>query len=238
MKKITSLTNQHIKELSELKKAYKRKETQQFLVEGEDFLLLAYEKHRLVEILTLEYLPSYQDVEQIIVTKEILEKLSFNKSPASVIGLCLFVSSQEIKGNKLLYLDAVQDPGNVGTLIRTAVAFNYDGVLLSSECASIYNEKVIASSKGAIFKINLYENVDLLELKKLNYTLISTSLKEAENYRKYSFKSNFVLVLGNEGQGVKKENLAISDYIVKIEMSEIDSLNVGIAGGILMNEYR
>ena len=140
--------------------------------------------------------------------------------------------------DKLLYLDGVQDPGNVGTLIRTALAFSYSGVILSKDTASIYNDKVISSTKGAIFSLPIYNDIDLISLKEKGYEIVSTSLKNAIDYKEYHFKNKFVLVLGNEGQGVKEENLLISDYIVKINMDNIDSLNVGVAGGILMNEYR
>lgn len=235
---ITSLTNPYIKELNELKKNNAKKEKNMFLVDGLDFILLAKQNNLLKEILTLSYLEEYQDIKQIIVTKPILDKLSINKTSSNVIGVCYYSQNKEIKGDKLLYLDGVQDPGNVGTLIRTALAFSYSGVILSKDTASIYNDKVISSTKGAIFSLPIYNDIDLISLKEKGYEIVSTSLKNAIDYKEYHFKNKFVLVLGNEGQGVKEENLLISDYIVKINMDNIDSLNVGVAGGILMNEYR
>ncbi len=235
---ITSLTNPYIKELNELKKNNIKKEKNMFLVDGLDFILLAKQNNLLKEILTLSYLEEYQDIKQIIVTKPILDKLSINKTSSNVIGVCYYSQNKEIKGDKLLYLDGVQDPGNVGTLIRTALAFSYSGVILSKDTASIYNDKVISSTKGAIFSLPIYNDVDLISLKEKGYEIVSTSLKNAIDYKEYHVKNKFVLVLGNEGQGVKEENLLISDYIVKINMDNIDSLNVGVAGGILMNEYR
>lgn len=235
---ITSLTNPYIKELNELKKNNAKKEKNMFLVDGLDFILLAKQNNLLKEILTLSYLEEYQDIKQIIVTKPILDKLSINKTSSNVIGVCYYSQNKEIKGDKLLYLDGVQDPGNVGTLIRTALAFSYSGVILSKDTASIYNDKVISSTKGAIFSLPIYNDIDLISLKEKGYEIVSTSLKNAIDYKEYHFKNKFVLVLGNEGQGVKEENLLISDHIVKINMDNIDSLNVGVAGGILMNEYR
>lgn len=235
---ITSLTNPYIKELNELKKNNIKKEKNMFLVDGLDFILLAKQNNLLKEILTLSYLEEYQDIKQIIVTKSILDKLSVNKTSSNVIGVCYYPQNKEIKGDKLLYLDGVQDPGNVGTLIRTALAFSYSGVILSKDTASIYNDKVISSTKGAIFSLPIYNDIDLISLKEKGYEIVSTSLKNAIDYKEYHVKNKFVLVLGNEGKGVKEENLLISDYIVKINMDNIDSLNVGVAGGILMNEYR
>lgn len=237
MKEITSTKNPLIKELLELKKSSIKKQKQMFLVDGEDFIFLAHEKKLLKMILTLSYQKKYDDVEQIIVTKPILDKLSSNVNSSSMIGVCSFFIQKEIIGNKLIYLDGVQDPGNVGTIIRTALAFNYDGVILSNDTASIYNDKVISSTKGALFKIPLYLDVNINELKD-KYCLVVTSLHNALNYKEFKNRDKFILILGNEGQGVKKEIIEIASYNVKIPMDNIDSLNVAIAGGILMNEYR
>ena len=237
MKEITSTKNPLIKELLELKKSSIKKQKQIFLVDGEDFIFLAHEKKLLKMILTLSYQKKYDDVEQIIVTKPILDKLSSNVNSSSMIGVCSFFIQKEIIGNKLIYLDGVQDPGNVGTIIRTALAFNYDGVILSNDTASIYNDKVISSTKGALFKIPLYLDVNINELKD-KYCLVATSLHNALNYKEFKNRDKFILILGNEGQGVKKEIIEIASYNVKIPMDNIDSLNVAIAGGILMNEYR
>lgn len=239
MKKITSVTNQYIKSLYELKKNHEKKNQGLFLVDGIDFIEMANQENLLVCVLLLNEDKRFENVEQIIVTEQILNKLSTNKTSQNMIGVCKYKVPSEIKvNNKLLYLDGVQDPGNVGTLIRTALAFNYDGVILSEDSASLYNDKVISSTKGAIFKMNIYQGVSLNKLKDDGFDIISTSLEKAVNYKEYTKKENFVLVLGNEGQGVKKENLLLSDVIVKIPMDNIDSLNVAIAGGILMNEYR
>ena len=237
MKEITSTKNPLIKELLELKKSSIKKQKQMFLVDGEDFIFLAHEKKLLKMILTLSYQEKYDNVEQIIVTKPILDKLSSNVNSSSMIGVCSFFIQKEIIGNKLIYLDGVQDPGNVGTIIRTALAFNYDGVILSNDTASIYNDKVISSTKGALFKIPLYLDVNINELKD-KYCLVATSLHNALNYKEFKNRDKFILILGNEGQGVKKEIIEIASYNVKIPMDNIDSLNVAIAGGILMNEYR
>ena len=238
MKTVTSLTNPLIKELSELKKNQVKKDRNMFLVDGLDFIELAYKNNCLKMILTINYLSEYSDIEQIIVNKAIIEKLSLYKNASSIIGVCTYPLYQEIKGDRLLYLDDVQDPGNVGTLIRTALAFSYSGVVLSSGSASLYNDKVISSTKGAIFLIPIYKEVDLDEVKNKGYQIIATALNNAIDYKTVKLEKKTCLVLGNEGQGVSDINLDIADYIVKIDMDNIDSLNVAVAGGILMNEYR
>lgn len=238
MKKITSLANPFIRSLAELKKNAVKKEREMFLVDGSDFIEAAYESGHLLFLLTSEEVSKFQNCEQVIVAPEILKRLSPNVTTQKMVGVCRYPEWNSVSGTRLLYLDGVQDPGNVGTLIRTALAFSYDGVILSKDSASVYNDKVISSSKGALFRMPVYEEITLDQLKKKGYTLISTALHQAVDYRSVEPTSPIVLILGNEGNGVRKENLLLSDRIVKIPMSGIDSLNVAIAGGILMNYFR
>lgn len=237
IKEITSTSNSLIKELSSLSTA-KKKEKNLVLIEGEDLVELAYEKGCLDYLFVLEENKKYSSVDQYLTKDYILKKLSKNKSVPSIIGVGHLPISLEIKGNKLVYLDGVQDPGNVGTILRTSLSFGYDGVILSSDCASLYNEKTIQASKGSIFKIYTYQNLKLNDLKLSGYQIISTTLRKAVDYRDIKPNDKFVLVFGNEGQGIKEETAEISDELVKIPMDGIDSLNVGVAAGILLNHYR
>ena len=235
MKKyITSSSNKLIKDLIKLK----NNKEERFLIEGKDLLDLAYLNNLLEMVITTEDKDEFNNVETIIVPKFILEKLSNNKSVQSYIGVSRLPKISSKLGDKLVYLDGVQDPGNVGTIIRTALAFSYDGVILSKDSASLTNSKVIQSTKGALFSIPLSNQVSLKELKEQGYMIIVTSLEDSINYLKTPKFDKFVLVLGNEGQGVKKENIELADTVVRIEMGNIDSLNVAVAGGILMNHYR
>lgn len=235
MKKyITSSSNKLIKDLIKLK----NNKEERFLIEGKDLLDLAYLNNLLEMVITTEDNDEFNNVDTIIVPKFILEKLSNNKSVQPYIGVSRLPKVPSKLGDKLVYLDGVQDPGNVGTIIRTALAFSYDGVILSKDSASLTNSKVIQSTKGALFSIPLSNQVSLKELKEQGYMIIVTSLEDSINYLKTPKFDKFVLVLGNEGQGVKKENIELADTVVRIEMGNIDSLNVAVAGGILMNHYR
>lgn len=236
IKYITSATNQLVKDLLKLKKTDEKKTQQKVLIEGEDFIELAYENSKLQLIITTEERHEY-DVDQIIVPKFILEKLSNNQSVQSIIGVAKLSYHEGLKKNKYVYLDGVQDPGNVGTIIRTALALNYDGVILSSDSASIYNDKVISSSKGALFLLPIYQSNELSDFVK-DYTIIGTSLKDAEEYHLVETPNKMILVLGNEGQGMKEKTCKLCHKLVKINIMNIDSLNVAIAGAILMNHYR
>lgn len=237
IKTITSLQNQFIKDLVSLKTSNKKKKENRFLIEGEDLVSMAYETNQLDLVISLEEQLNYSDVDQIIVNQSILDKLSNNKSTSKILGVAHYQKYQDL-GKKVIFLDNVQDPGNVGTIIRTALSFSYDSVVLGNNSASLYNEKVIQSSKGAVFKLPVYEQVNLKELKDDGYKIVSTALEGAINYLDLSLNDKFVLVFGNEGQGVCQETLSLSDKIIKIDMDHIDSLNVAIAAGILMNHYR
>ena len=235
MKKyITSSSNQLIKDLIKLKSSKEDK----FLIEGKDLLDLAYLNNLLDLVITTEDNGEFENIDKVIVPKFILEKLSNNKSVQPYIGVARLPKVINQLGNKLVYLDGVQDPGNVGTIIRTALAFSYDGVVLSKDSASLNNLKVIQSTKGALFSIPLTNELTLKELKEQGYVIIVTALEDSINYLKTPKFEKFVLVLGNEGQGVKEENISLADAVVRIEMGNIDSLNVAVAGGILMNHYR
>ncbi len=238
MKEITSASNPLIKDLLRLNKVKEAKELNKVLLEGRDLLDLAYLHHNLDLVLTCLKEEIYDGVETIYVPKFILEKLSSNKSTQDMIGVGHYEFNNQVKGRRLVYLDGVQDPGNVGTIIRTALAFSYDGVILSSDSASIYNTKVIQSSKGAIFSLPLYLDTSLNDLKTEGYNIIVTALHNSIPYEEVKLDDKFVIVLGNEGQGVKKENISLATHVVKIDMDNIDSLNVAIAGGILLNHYK
>ena len=122
----------------------------------------------------------------------------------------------------------------MGTLIRTALAFNYDALIISKGTVSIYNPKVIASSKGAIFSLPIIEG-DLIDYIKDHVVIASTLNDKSINLDELKKPSSFILVLGNEGHGISQEIEDNSDIFVKIPISNIDSLNVAVAGGILMN---
>ena len=160
-----------------------------------------------------------------------------NKSPSKMLGLAHLNEGAET-GDRVVVLDNVQDPGNVGTILRTALSFSYSSVVLLPHCASKFNEKVIQSSKGAIFRIPVFENVSLEELKERGLKIVSTSLQGAVDYRTATVREPFALVFGNEGQGISENTLQNSDLLIKIEMHNMDSLNVAVAAGILMNHYR
>jgi len=148
------------------------------------------------------------------------------------------INENNFTGTYIL-LDTVQDPGNVGTIIRSAHAFGICGVILTEGCADIYNPKSIRASMGAIFKQRIF-NLDLnkinaLKNKGLRFICASND-KNAIEYDKTDLK-NTIIIIGNEGQGIKDEFHEICDEIVKIPVvDDCESLNAAVAASILMRE--
>lgn len=236
MEIIDSVQNQRVKKWSQLSQKKYRDKEGLFLVEGEHLIQEAMKANVLKTILFKEDCP-FAFSEKIQVSQSILDKLSSRTSSEKMIGICKIVPSDITNHHRLLLLDGVQDPGNLGTLIRTAISFGFDGIYISNQTCDIYNEKVVRSTQGAIFQIPIVRT-DLSKLvQKLQQEqvmVVATSLQQAKPLNQMHFSKDVAVILGNEGQGVSHELLQQADDIVKIEMADFESLNVGVAGGILM----
>lgn len=238
MKEITSINNEYIKYLCKLKDKKNRYKEKKFLVEGFHLVKEAYNSKILDEILTVEEVQGYKDIKKTKVNKSIIEKLSSTKTPQEIIGVCFMGEQTSIKGDKLLLLDNINDPGNMGTLIRSALGFGIDTVIVGEDCVDLYNEKTLRASQGSIFHMNVII-VDLekiiYDLKKLGYKVFGTSLKSSINLREISDVKKYALILGNEANGVKETLLQQTDKNIKIEIGKkLESLNVAVAGSIIM----
>lgn len=237
---ITSLENQLVKKISSLHKKKYRDEYELFFIEGMKSVKEAINFNW--EIENVLYSPDMIDydlgIEGTIVSKEILCKISDTVTPQGIVAVCK-IKNEKIENlgdkRKIVYLDKVQDPGNVGTIIRTADAFGIDSVVLSKECADVYSPKVVRSTMGSIFHLPVIRDVEIEELKKLNKKIYSSSLSGKE---KFKIEDNAVLVIGNEGNGISDETKKVTDEFIKIKMpGNAESLNASIAAGILMYEF-
>ncbi len=241
---ITSRKNKIVIDTIELKKNKTQQEKRQFIIEGEHLLEMANNANNLVYVLTTKHINSInKDVDQYIVTKDILEKISSNKSAPNVIAVCNFINDKIETKNDLICLDCIQDPGNLGTIMRSALAFSYLNILLSKDSVNKYNEKVVQASQGAIFNLNVesFDINNLKEYKKKGYKIVVTTLaKDSISLACFNKKANekYIYVFGNEGNGVRKEVQDLADYKVFIEIKDIDSLNVGVAAGIVLYKFK
>lgn len=240
MLEILSKNNQKIKDACALKLKKVRTEKHLFLMEGIKNFDMALKYGKVKQVFTTIGLPKIkQDIEAYRVNNEVLRKLANSDNPEGIVFVCEQLEPRKDKKDyhKIVYLDQINDPGNLGTILRTAVAFNYDAVILSKSSVDLYNEKVVAASKGSIFMIDaFYDDINNYTDK---YQIIASALDDAVSLESVKKPKDFVLVLGNESHGVSEEVLKLANIVVKIDMNDnIDSLNVAIAGGILMNYFK
>jgi TrmH family RNA methyltransferase len=141
--------------------------------------------------------------------------------------------------NKLLLLDKVSDPGNMEALMRSAKAFGFDTIVLGSGCVDIYNDKVIRSSQGAIFKLN-FINANLVDFitNHKEYKIYGTNVVNGIDISQVEKEEKMGIVLGNEGQGISNEVFDVLDKNIYIPMNNTESLNVSVAGSIIMYMLR
>lgn len=239
MEVITSLDNKHIKNLSKLLIKKYRDQEDMFLVEGEHLVEEASKSGKLLEVIKTDDYDRDFDVKTTVVTYDVLKKLSSSVTPQKVIGVVNKLDEKEY-GNKVLILDNLQDPGNLGTIIRSSVAFNVDTIVLSENCVDLYNDKVIRASEGMIFNINIIKrNIDefIDEIHDEYYMVLGTRVTDGENIKDIKVSSKIAIVMGNEGAGVRSEILDKCDKYIYIPMNKsCESLNVGVATSIILYE--
>lgn len=237
---ITSVENEKIKNLCKLEKKKYRDMTNTYLVEGEHLVIEALKANVLDEIFVLEGSNFSFDVKTTEVSFEVMKKLSSMDTPINIIGLCHKNSNNEILGNRVVLLDELQDPGNLGTIIRSSLAFNIDTIILSENTVDLYNPKVLRATQGMHFHINIismssYDAVT--KLKENNYLVLGTNVENGYDVRDIDKIDKFCLVMGNEGNGVRKEIQDMCDKNLYIKTnSKVESLNVGVACSILLYE--
>lgn len=237
---ITSLNNEHIKELCKLNQKKYRDESDLFLIETKHLVLEAY-KEGIVKELILEQNEIFPlDVPTTYVTKQILKKLTNTDNPSNVMAVVEKIKEKDDIGEKILILDHIQDPGNLGTIIRSAVAFNIDTIVLSKDTVDLYNPKVVRSNQGMMFHINIISRDPIKfinGLKKKDYKIIGTKVTNGKDVKDARIYSHFALVIGNEGQGISNDIDNLCDEYLYIKMNEnCESLNAGVAASILLYE--
>lgn len=236
---ITSVTNQTFKDLLKLKQKKYREEY--YLVEGDHLVEDAIRHGCCDMIITCD--PAYQsELPIFLISLGLMEKLAFTKSPQKVMArVKKNPDTQLVAGRRYLLLDNLQDPGNIGTLIRTALAFGIDQVILSDDCVDLYNDKLLRSTQGAHFKIPIIKgNLAKIipELQDQGIYVLATALTGGRPLHTIPAKEKMAFVLGNEGNGMSPKIIDICDGIGFIEIETMESLNVAIAGCILMYHFK
>lgn len=239
MEIITSTENKKIKELAKLLQKKYRDIENKFIVEGEHLVKEALKSGYLVEIIRCEEYDKINFSKETIVSYDVIKKLSTTKTPQKIIGICTKKMTQ-LKGNKILLLDSIQDPGNLGTILRSACAFSIDTVILGEGTVDLYNEKVIRASEGMLFHLNICQgNLAgiINDLKTKNYHIYGTNVQNGHDVAKLNLPSKFAIIVGNEGAGVCQKLLNMCDENLYIPMQDnCESLNVAVATSIILYE--
>ena len=235
----TSIENEHIKEIKKLNNKKYRDLNGKFIIEGKHLVEEAIKNNLVEEILLLEGNNEKYDVKTNYVNGKVMKYITELDNPYKKIVICNN-KNDKIQGNHILILDDIQDPGNLGTIIRSAVAFNIDTIILSKTGVDLYNSKVLRSTQGMIFNINIVVSdikEEILKLKNDNYKILTTNVEGGKLVKSIEKNQKFAIIIGNEGKGVSKEIKELSDEYIYIEMNKkCESLNAAVATSIILYE--
>lgn len=233
---ISSISNPKVKELLKLHQSKYRRQEQKFLVENFHLVSEAMNTNHLLELYVtqenlLTFTPQYR------IDEKVAKKLSQTQSSPQMIGIVRKPQGKTLIGN-ILVLEDLQDPGNVGTLLRSALSFGYQTVVFTKNTVDYTNDKVVRASQGALFHLNLIEmeRSSFIQQARLEgYTLLASVVTDGQPVNQIKTTPH-ALLLGNEGSGLSKESIDQSDLKVTVPTQAFESLNVAIAGSIMMYE--
>ena len=236
---ITSVQNEYVKNIIKIKKLKCLKEDKLYVIEGEHLVIEAMKYNLVTEVIITPTYNKPLNIKTTIVSNEVMKKITTLASIPNIIAVCKSKEESKIVGNRLLLLDNILDPGNLGTIIRTAKAFNIDTIIIGDDCVSLYNDKVLRSTQGLHFSQNIIRTnlLDIIpSLKENGYKILSTVVNKGTNIRTIK-EDKLAIIFGNEGKGVKNKLLELSTNLVTIPMNnDCESLNVAIATAICLYE--
>lgn len=256
MQIITSKDNENIKNIRKLKERKYRDLNNKYIIEGIRILKEAIEENAKIDTIVIcedyskdnsldkKLLYEIAKYNCIYVDRKVFSVLTDVQNPQGILAVIEKNSSEEnidYNQDMIVLLDGIQDPGNLGTIIRTIDSVGLNQVIISKETADTYSPKVVRSTMGAIFRVNVIESMDLINtiktLKKHKFKVHATSLNSEKDIYNIDYNKTCI-VIGNEGNGVTKEVIEASDDSIKIPMlGKTESLNASVATGIILYEY-
>jgi RNA methyltransferase, TrmH family len=250
MKFIESVQNPTVKQWKKLHTKKEREKTNTFIVEGFHLVEEALKKSDVIQQVIIDQeaiVPAsinLDHVETVYVTTQVMKAICHTETPQGIAAVCKQVTiNKTVEAHeKWLFIDKVQDPGNIGTMIRTADCAGLDGVILGAGCADLYNSKTVRATQGSLFHLPVLRG-DLSQwinkCKEKEIPVYGTSLKDGVPYQEIETRQSFALIVGNEGEGVSKEILQQTDENLYVPIyGQAESLNVALAAGILMYYLR
>ncbi len=244
MKEITSKDNAIFRHALGLKDKRGRDAAGEYLAEGERLVLDLFQygfstniRYILAEKRMYDrHSTAFSGVETYCITDRLAEKLSDTENGQGLFAVVKIPGSRPFSGDSALFLDRVRDPGNLGTVIRTAAAMGFKDIALSG-CADPYAPKVVRAAMGCVPKVNLVRAADLAEIRRAGYAVVCADMNGTP-LRRFSRPQKLCLVIGNEAGGISEAVKALADAAVSIETEGVESLNASVAAAILMYELR
>ena len=253
---ITSKDNETIKHIRKLKEKKYRDEYGEYLVEGIKLINEAIEEKQNVKtIIVCDNCNKTEEINQnsmyevakhkcVYVDEKVFHSITEVQNPQGILAVVGKQSKEkEINYDEdvIVVLDDIQDPGNLGTILRTVDSVGLSQIIVSKKSGDVFNSKVVRSTMGAIFRVNVIESDNLVEtiknLKKHKFEIVSTSLDTDKSMYDLDFHKK-VIVIGNEANGVSQQVQEMSDQKIKIPMlGKTESLNASVATGIVLYEY-
>jgi TrmH family RNA methyltransferase len=253
MKRVISKDNQYIRQAASLKNKKYRVREQMFLLEGKKMVIEALQSHKpLIRVLVdeahqEEYQPlaeRYCDPEWLQVDSRVFNGIAATDTPQGIMAVApipdhdlgeLFKQSAG-----LIMLDRISDPGNLGTIIRTAWALDIDGILLSPECTDPFSPKAVRASMGGVLNVPVYTAVGRQQIEQLQsagYKVIGTAIAARTTVFEEEYKGAHIIVIGSEARGISPAIQACCDNLINIPINPaVDSLNAAVACAIIMME--
>ena len=256
MQVITSKDNEIVKNIRKLKEKKYRDLNNEYIIEGIKLIKEAItENVKIKKVIICEECLKEGNIDQkllyeiakydcIYVNKSVFSLMTDVQNPQGILAVIQKESSEEnidYKEDIIIILDGIQDPGNLGTILRTVDSVGFKQIIVSKTTADIYNPKVVRSTMGAIFRVKVIEADDLINtiktIKKHKFEIIATSLETSKTIYEINYKKK-AIIIGNEANGVSKELLEMADEKIKIPMlGKTESLNASVATGIILYEY-
>jgi TrmH family RNA methyltransferase len=241
MTEINSVNNPHIKALTALLSKKERQEKGKFLVEGYHLCEEAARRGLLDEILICDLHDEVKGITNYFVNYDIIKKITKAITPQPIVGVVNIRNNFRYDFKRYLLLDDVSDPGNMGTIIRSAVAFGVEALIMSPDTVDIYNDKVIRATQGTLFELPyIYEDLKeaIVKLKNRNIRIFGTALKKSISIHDLDIPEEWAIIMGNEARGISDHILGMTDYNIIIPiLPVIDSLNVSVSAGIVLYEF-
>jgi len=235
------ISKEKIKHIRSLQRKKHRDIHQQFVIEGAKMIeeAIRHAPENVIEIFGTDHLPFFlpDSIPFHEINSKELSQLSSLKTPQAQLALCTYFSVPKHRPDFFIALDTVQDPGNFGTILRLASWFGVDYVMASKETVDLYNPKVVQSSMGAVFTVNV-EYVDLEQELKATDLPIYGAILEGKNIYEKELKREGIILMGNEGNGIRQEILPFINSPVTIpKFGQGESLNVAMATAIMLSEF-